>query len=442
MVTDDAAAVPESAGRARAPLRVVISNGFGQFHLRQAATETARRGALAAFITGGYPTPAIARALRIGGLDRIGAAGRLLARGAPLPTVRVRSLWAGEPFGQVASRLRRLSMAAAEAADRLDLAGRRLYSGAAARIVARLGPAHGRGIYHYRAGFGGDSVNVARRHGWLCLCDHSIAHPAALRHLVAHEGRLPPRGEPGDMDRNWRAILADIKRADHIVVNSEFVRSTFLHNGEHHGRISVVWLGIGDEFLSALPPRRPGAGPIRMLFAGSFCRRKGGPVLAEAWARLGDLDCRLDLCGSVEADAATAFARLASDRRVTWHGTLSASELGARMAGADIFVFPTLADGSARVVLEALATGCYVVTTPNAGSIVADDGRHGRIVAPGSVTALVDALREAAGNRARAARIGARAAALVRRNYRQAHYGTRLLALYEALLDGCTGGTR
>ena len=326
-------------------------------------------------------------------------------------------------------------MAAAPAADHLHLAARSLYSTAAARIMAQFGPAQGRGIYHYRAGFGGISVDVARRYGWLCLCDHSIVHPAALRHLVTHEGRLPRRDEPGDMDRNWRAILADIERADHVVVNSEFVRSTFLHNGEHHGRVSVVWLGLGDEFLSALPPRRPGAGPIRMLFAGSFCRRKGGPVLAEAWARLGDLDCRLDLCATVEADAAAAFAGLVRDRRVTWHGLLPTSELAAQMAGADIFVFPTLAEGSARSVFEALAAGCYVVTTANAGSVVAD-GRYGRIVPPGSVTALVDALREAAGDRARIARIGAQAAALVRRSYRQAHYGTRLLALYEALLDG------
>ena len=435
MVTDDTVAVPGSAGRAQAPLRLIVSNGFGQFHMRLAATEATRRRALAAFITGGYPTPALARFLRIARLGRFDAAGRLLARGAPLAPARVHPLWAGEPFQQAASRLRRLSPATVQAADRLDLAARRLYAAAAARIVAKLGPAHGRGIYHYRSGFGGVSVDVARRHGWLCLCDHSIVHPAALQHLVAHGGSLPPRGEPECIDRNWRAILADVERADHIVVNSEFVKSTFLHQGERHRRVSVLCLGVGDEFLSVIPPRGPGTGPIRMLFVGSFCRRKGGPVLADAWARLAGVDCRLDLCGSVAADAAAAFERLVRDRRVTWHGPIPASEVAARMAAADIFVFPTLAEGSARVVFEALAAGCYVVTTANAGSIVTD-GRHGRIVAPGSVAALVDALREAARDRARAARIGARAAALVRRSYRQAHYGARLFALYEALLDG------
>lgn len=434
MVTDDTVEVPVSAERARAPPRLIVSNGFGHFHLRLAATEATRRGALAAFITGGYPTPGLARFLRITGLDRIDAAGRLLARGAPLPPPRVHPLWAGEPFQQGASRLRRLSRVTVRGADHLDLAARRLYAGAAARIVAKLGPTQDRGIYHYRSGFGGISVDVARRHGWLCLCDHSIVHPAALEYLVAHGGSLPTHGEPGCVDRNWRAIAADIERADHIVVNSEFVRSTFLRRAERHDRVSVTCLGVDDEFLSLIPPRAPSTGPTRMLFVGSFCRRKGGPVLADAWARLGDVDGRLDLCGSVDPDAAASFARLVRDPRVTWHGPIPASEVAARMAAADVFVFPTLAEGSARVVFEALAAGCYVVTTANAGSIVVD-GRHGRLVAPGSVTALVDALREAAGDRARAARIGARAAALVRHSYRQAHYGSRLFALYEALLD-------
>ena len=424
-----------AAGRppAREAPRVVLSNGFGRFPLRVAAVEAQRRGVLAGFITGGYPTPAIARCIHAAGLGRSGATGRLLARGAPLPAERIHALWAGEPLQQAASRLRRTSAASARAADRLDLAARRLYAAAAARIVAKLGPARGCGVYHYRSGFGGDSVAVARRHGWVCLCEHSIAHPATLRHLIDHQGRLPPCDGPGLVDRNWRAILTDVERADHVLVNSDFVKSTFLHMAWRESRISIIYRGVDDAFLATVPARVPNDGPMRVLFAGSFCRRKGGPVLAEAMERIGDVEWRLDLCGPVAGDAAASFARLTRDRRVTAHGQLSEPEVAARMASADVFAFPTLAEGSARVVFEALAAGCYVVTTPNAGSILAD-GVHGRLIAAGSAAELADALREAARDRARTARIGARAAALVRRSYRQNDYGERLLALYRHLL--------
>ena len=415
--------------------RIIVSNGFGRFPLRLAAAEAASRGALAAFVTGGYPTPALARWVDAAGLARFPATGRFLARAAPVPAGRVHALWAGEPFSQVASRVRGVSAASRRAADRLHLLARGLYAAGASRIVGKLAEARGRGIYHYRSGFGGGSVDLARRRGWVCLCDHTIVHPALLEHLVAHAGRLPPAGESGPIDGNWRAILADVERADHVLTNSDFVKSTFLHQGWDEGRIDVVYLGIDDGFLSALPRRTPIRGPLRLLFAGSFGRRKGGVDLAEAMSGLGDVDWRLDLCGPVEADAAAAFGRLAADPRVTCRGDLPSKALAECMAAAEVFVFPTRAEGSARVVFEALAAGCYVVTTANAGSVVAD-GEHGRLVAPGSPRAIADALRHAAGDRAGAARIGARNAARVRRGWRQADYGARLFDLYERLLRG------
>ena len=218
-----------------------------------------------------------------------------------------------------------------------------------------------------------------------------------------------------------------------MLTNSDFVKSTFVHQGWRPGTIDVIYLGVDDDFLSAIPERAPRDGTLRVLFAGSFSRRKGARELAEAMRHPGDFKWRLDLCGPVAPDAVAAFRRLRADPRVTYHGVLSAPELAARMAAADVFVFPTLAEGSARVLFEALAAGCYVITTPNGGSIVAD-GEHGRLIAPGSARDIVEALRHAAGDREQVARIGARNAALVREGYRQSDYGKRLFDLYDHLL--------
>jgi glycosyltransferase involved in cell wall biosynthesis len=40
---------------------------------------------------------------------------------------------------------------------------------------------------------------------------------------------------------------------------------------------------------------------------------------------------------------------------------------------ADVFAFPTIEEGSALVIYEALACGLPVITTPNAGSVVRDE---------------------------------------------------------------------
>lgn len=413
---------------------VVISNGYGRFHLRLAAAEAARRGRLAAYITAAYPTArlsAFARA-RFAHLRPIA---RLLSREDNVPADRVHAQWAAEPFHHLDNAARRLPGIGNNLGEALQLAGRALYTCGAAHVIAALPEVAGRGVYHYRAGFGLGSLAVARRRGWVLLCDHSIAHPAVLDHLVASGGKLPAPGVRGAMTPTWRQVEQDIDAADHVLVNSGFVADTFAHLGWDRARLDVIWLGIDAGFLEAIPARgATGEGPLALLFAGAFGRRKGADALMAALATLDDVDWRLDVCGPIEPYLAGAAAQLRDDRRVTFHGIVPAADLARHMAAADVFVFPSLAEGSARVVFEALAAGCYVVTTKNAGSIVAD-GVHGAIVPPADPAALAAALREAAADRGRLVAVGRGNAALVRRHYHQGIYGDRLAALYDRLID-------
>jgi glycosyltransferase involved in cell wall biosynthesis len=59
----------------------------------------------------------------------------------------------------------------------------------------------------------------------------------------------------------------------------------------------------------------------------------------------------------------------------------------ARMAAADVFVFPSLFEGSAVVTYEALACGLPGIVTPDAGSVVRD-GVDGFLVPPRDVETL------------------------------------------------------
>lgn len=416
-------------------MKVIASHGFGLIHIRLVAAEAGRRNVLTAYLTGAYPTAGLVRVIKAMGLRRFPAVARFLGRGEPIPSERIHAFWAGEPFSQLGSRARGISFLSSGFADRLHLIARGLYAASAGRVLRGLPKAESRGIYHYRAGFGGKSVEVARARGWICLCDHTIAHPRVLEYLVQNEGRMPPDGEVGPIDANWQAILDDIDRSDHVVTNSDFVKSTFAQQGWDAGKVDVIYLGVDDGFLSSIPTRvHNTSGPLRLLFAGSFNRRKGGPELGEAVSQLGDVDWTLDICGPVGPESAAAFAKLSSDPRVTYHGNLPSRELAARMAESDVFVFPTLAEGSARVLFEAMAAGCYVITTANGGSVVVD-GEHGELIAPGRVDDIAAAIRRAAKNRGRVAEIGAHNAVLVRERYRQSDFGSHLFAFYERLLQ-------
>ncbi len=418
---------------------VIISNGFSKFYLAVAAAEAHRRGVLARFITGAYPTSSVRRLAACSGLVASRKFSRLLARGEDIPDDLVNALPLPEAVHQAAGKLLTRSLTRT-IAGRLNVLSLRLYGRQAIRYV-RQAATHA-GLYHYRAGFGHESARVAKSLGMLTLCDHSIAHPALLSCMVERQGRVPAVGVGGPIDRLWSDVLHDIEQADAVLVNSDFVKDTFHHQGWAPSRVHVIYWGVDDQFLKSVPARLNRtavvASPLQLLFAGSLERRKGAETLISALESIDDMPWRLTIAGPVSPAIGQEYPHFLRDSRVTLLGTLSRTELAREMSAAEVFVFPSFAEGSARVVFEALACGCYVITTPNSGSIV-EDGVHGALVPPGDATALAGAIRHAMHDRKRLAEIGNRNACLMRSRYRQRDYGDALISLYRKLLSGHEG---
>lgn len=419
---------------------VAISTGFYKTHVTTAAREASDRSLLKLAITSVYPTRRVRRALQLLRLSDRGRLARLLERDEDIPADRVDALFMPELLGEAARLLTRVPFAR-RLYPTLLTASMRLYGRLAGRKLRK--GARGAGIYHFRAGFGHGSLQVARELGLYILCDHAIAHPSVLDELVANRGELShaqragaSSARPGDPAE--RAILADINDSDAVLVNSDFVKETFLALGWQADRVHVVYLGVDDGFLNEMPtdgPQRPGVadGRLRLLYAGRLERRKGAETLIEALEGLRDVDWELVIAGPVVPDVWSEYRGFLESDRVTLLGTLRRPDLMRLMMSVPVFVFPSFAEGSARVVFEALACGAYVITTPNAGSIV-EDGVHGAIVPPGDAEKLTEAIVHAEENRRLVAEIGARNAELVAQRFRQTDYGAALAALYDEIL--------
>ena len=175
-----------------------------------------------------------------------------------------------------------------------------------------------------------------------------------------------------------------------------------------------------------------------MLFAGSLQQRKGADALLTALATLDDFAWRMEIAGPIDIGIARRYHGMLADSRVTLLGILPRTELAKRMAGAEVFVFPSLVEGSARVVFEALAAGCYIITTRNSGSIVSD-GVHGSLVPPDDAAVLAKAIGHAQRIRPALAGIGKGNAQLISSSYRQRHYGDSLEKLYLELANAFRG---
>jgi len=271
----------------------------------------------------------------------------------------------------------------------------------------------------------------------VALCDHSIAHPAVLQYLINNQGRLPVNGEAGPMNKFWSNVLSDINQADEVLVNSDFVKETFINQGWEPGRVHVVYTGLDKEFLHAIPEcasKSVAKESIKLMFAGELGARKGGEILIRALQKITDLPWQLEIIGSITPAIKEQFDTFLSDNRVTVSGFLPRLDLAKYMSKADIFIFPSLAEGSARVIFMAMVCGCYVITTPNSGSII-KDGFHGALVSPGSVDELEKAIRQSLiMERETISNIGRTNSELIRTDYTQDQYGENIFNVYENVL--------
>ena len=126
------------------------------------------------------------------------------------------------------------------------------------------------------------------------------------------------------------------------------------------------------------------------LFAGGITQRKGIKYLLEAWARIRRPGWKLQLLGALPKNPGPLPSLLEG---VELLGRVAHAEVPARMAAADVFVFPSLFEGSAVVTYEAMASGLPSVVTPAAGSVVRD-GVAGFVVGPRDVDALAKRMEQ------------------------------------------------
>ena len=105
------------------------------------------------------------------------------------------------------------------------------------------------------------------------------------------------------------------------------------------------------------------------------------------------------------------------------------------LAGADVFILPSLSEGLPLALLEAMNAACAIVAS-DVGDVraVLDDGRAGVLVPPGDAGALASAVDGLLGAPERARELGASARYRAEREYDITQMVERYAAIYEELL--------
>jgi glycosyltransferase involved in cell wall biosynthesis len=257
------------------------------------------------------------------------------------------------------------------------------------------------------------------------VTDHSIAHPAfvheVLREEFARFGMAAGYDTRADL---WKLVLRDCADADLLLVNSDFVKKTFVEQGYATEKVRVAYLGVREEFFDLKRNYRID-GPVRILFTGNFDIRKGVRILLEAirQCRRSGLDVRLELMGNLGNGAPCLQP---GDEIFFTHTPFAPlTQVAASFAKTDLFVFPTFAEGSSRSGMEAAAAGLPIITTENCG-LPLQHGKSAIYVPANDAACLAEAIGLVSADEALRTSIGRNAMRTVTENYTWDQYGRQV----------------
>lgn len=248
-------------------------------------------------------------------------------------------------------------------------------------------------IYAYR-GVALEIFKAARLRGVTCILEQTIAPKRVEAALLQEEfdrwSEWQNQIDLGLIEKMAQREEAEWECADAITGASQFVVNGLRLSGVPEEKCHIVPYAVNQANFPYRLRDYDGKRPIRILFAGEAGLRKGIQYLYLALKQLSikSYDCKIAGPVPLLSGASQKVGEVANCL-----GTVPKYKMPELFNWTDVFVLPSICEGSATVTYEAIACGVPVIATPNCGSIIRD-GLDGFIVPIRDSEALAVALKK------------------------------------------------
>lgn len=224
---------------------------------------------------------------------------------------------------------------------------------------------------------------AAKSKGIRCILDQTIAERSLLNSLLLEEQQKWKRWSTKPFtlsDSDIELVQREREEqqlADHIICGSTFVKNSLIDKGIDEDKISIISMGKilknnnveKTHFFDKNSSKK--RDELKILFAGEVGLRKGIPYLLMA---LQNLKSVIPFSCKIAGNIALNYKYLEEFKDVcSFIGRVPRSRMNELYSWADVFVLPSICEGSAMVTYEALNYNLPIITTPNSGSIVKDN---------------------------------------------------------------------
>lgn len=235
------------------------------------------------------------------------------------------------------------------------------------------------------------SFQAAAEQGIARVYDLPIGYWRVGQRIYAEEQEREPEWActlTGARDSEEKLARKDeeLRLAQRVIVASTFTKETLV-DAPSSAKAEIIAYGAPNAISSEI---RESRGPLKVLFAGSLGQRKGLSYLLKA-VEMVKGSVELTLLGRKAGAGCRPLESAVGKYR--WIPTLNHSGVLREMQNHDLLAFPSLFEGFGLVILEAMAQGTPVITTPHTcGPDIISDGVDGFIVPIRSAEAIAEKL--------------------------------------------------
>lgn len=237
------------------------------------------------------------------------------------------------------------------------------------------------------------TYRIVKSAGHTLLTESINTHQATSKQILdAEYRRLGLKPSHGIDEKSIRDESEKLELVDFVFSPSEEVCKSLLNARVPGEKIirSSYGLRSTDILLPEQIDIRARRREITALFVGRIGIRKGAHLLLEYWAKAG-VSGKLKLVGNIEQDAKHLIEPYLKRHDIehvplTWN-------IKPLYEDADIFLFPSLEEGSPLVTYLALGAGLPSIVSPMGGGGVIKEGCEGLVIDPHDSERWIDAIR-------------------------------------------------
>lgn len=269
------------------------------------------------------------------------------------------------------------------------------------------------------------------------IVDHGSLHISTEKKELLPECDAFGFKKFGNWQHEWliSKMTREFEMADYVICCSELAKQTMINNGVCESKIFVNPLGVdlSSFYINDLLSSERFNHPFRFLHVSNMSPLKGLHYIIKTFNELDDTLCELWLVGPFPTEPLLQ-EMIKSNSRIKYCGYINEENLVNVYNQCDLFLHPSLSDGWAMTVLQAMASGLPVVVSHMTGvKEVVINNHNGWIINSKSTLELKDIMEYGLKNRDSLKEVGLNAANTISNKYEWSNYGKRLTTFLDSI---------